>query len=135
MKSVTSLCSTPSSALLFLRDDLSNKMIPLTSERLVNCKKIYALLRFCGGGKGGFRKQLEKKGREFARAKRMKEKGPKFPPKQVDKIPGSGAQLATQKEKSKSEPKRPLTNSRELARQGVTKTLSKIYGRRAVPEH
>lgn len=34
---------------------------------------VYALVRCRGGGKGGFRKQLEKKGREFARAK-MKEK-------------------------------------------------------------
>lgn len=34
---------------------------------------IFALLRCRGGGKGGFRKQLEKKGREFVRAK-MKEK-------------------------------------------------------------
>lgn len=34
---------------------------------------LYALLRCRGGGKGGFRKQLEKKGREFVRAK-MKEK-------------------------------------------------------------
>lgn len=37
------------------------------------CHEIYALLRCRGGGKGGFRKQLEKKGREFARAK-MKER-------------------------------------------------------------
>lgn len=46
-----------------------------SSNRLVECSKIlegdhvYALIRCRGGGKGGFKKQLEKKGREYAQAK------------------------------------------------------------------
>ncbi|RNF26826.1 uncharacterized protein Tco025E_00908 [Trypanosoma conorhini] len=35
----------------------------------------YVILRLCGG-KGGFRKQLEKKGRAFARARRLREANP-----------------------------------------------------------
>ncbi|KPA74656.1 hypothetical protein ABB37_08990 [Leptomonas pyrrhocoris] len=50
----------------------NERLVALTSE-IGNQDSVYALLRCRGGGKGGFRKQLEKKGREFARAK-MKEK-------------------------------------------------------------
>lgn len=46
----------------------NKQFIPLT-EGSEKQDAIYALLRCRGGGKGGFRKQLEKKGREFARAK------------------------------------------------------------------
>jgi hypothetical protein len=50
----------------------NERLVALTPES-EKPDSVYALLRCRGGGKGGFRKQLEKKGREFARAK-MKEK-------------------------------------------------------------
>lgn len=50
----------------------STKKVFVTPEKYDPLQQIYVLLRLRGGGKGGFRKQLEKKAREFSRAKSRK---------------------------------------------------------------
>lgn len=59
-----------SQILLFYFNGDTNKMCMVqTTEELISTP-IYALFHLLAGGKGGFRKQLEKKGREFSSAKR-----------------------------------------------------------------
>ncbi|KPI86465.1 hypothetical protein ABL78_4449 [Leptomonas seymouri] len=76
----------------------------------------YALFRCRGGGKGGFRKQLEKKGREFARAK-MKERRNNAKVETKKEVTGV-TKKNTQTIKAKV-PKTEISATRTLVKQGL----------------
>lgn len=113
----------PESVSLFARDTQNNSMIDITSSHS-NLEEIFIVIHYRGGGKGGFRKQLEKKAREFARAKRKEKNTHKAadrskgsPKKEHENLPVELPKvvLPTQVE---------LSSSRELARQGVNYIFS-----------
>ncbi|KAG5485813.1 hypothetical protein LSCM1_07226 [Leishmania martiniquensis] len=94
----------------------NNKLISL-GENTNNYESVFALVRCRGGGKGGFRKQLEKKGRGFARAK-MKEKrnSTKVVPREEGKTEHKKPDtLIVKKKLAKAEP----SATRTLVKQGL----------------
>ncbi|CCW60247.1 unnamed protein product [Phytomonas sp. EM1] len=114
----------PQSLSLLGRSPEHGSFFPLGS--LFQDSEIYALVRCRGGVKGGFKKQLEKKGREFARAKIKvtKKKSKPHEPKEirpqevkVDK-PANEPPENTQIELY-------ISYARRLVNQGVTIALQK----------
>ncbi|KAG5486488.1 hypothetical protein LSCM4_07421 [Leishmania orientalis] len=94
----------------------NDKLIALR-ENTDNYDSVFALVRCRGGGKGGFRKQLEKKGRGFARAK-MKEKhnSTKAAPREEGKAEHKKCDMtAVKKKPAKAEP----SATRTLVKQGL----------------
>lgn len=111
--------------LLLRRCESTKKLVPITSLNLT--EKIFFLCHFCGGGKGGFRKQLEKKGREFARAKRQEKNARKK--KEVhssSQEAKSDIKVLPLKKVAKSLSTSLLdsANSRQLVQQGVNRLFS-----------
>ncbi|CCW68482.1 unnamed protein product [Phytomonas sp. Hart1] len=78
--------------------------------------EIYAIVRCRGGVKGGFRKQLEKKGREFARSK----------------IKGSKKKLNSHETKEIQSPEVKVTKSKKVASDNTQTELYISYARRLV---
>lgn len=109
---------SPESVSLFARDAPNGGMIGIASSHS-NLEEVFILIHYRGGGKGGFRKQLEKKAREFARAKRKEknthkaaDRSKSSPRKEQENVPVEPVKvvLPTQVQ---------LSSSRQLARQGV----------------
>eukprot|EP00796_Vickermania_ingenoplastis_P007868 gene7868-5495_t len=110
--------------LLYWKDECKNRLFPITKLEHSLQEVVYVLFRLTGGGKGGFRKALEKKGREFARAKQKEKKGKKLLPSTGER---SEVESDTKKKKiplpNKRTPVKRVkisTNSRDLAQQGTT---------------
>ncbi|KAG5510831.1 hypothetical protein JKF63_07903 [Porcisia hertigi] len=93
-----------------------------------NCNdSVFALVRCRGGGKGGFRKQLEKKARGFARAK-MKEKrnNAKLMPQEEGKPQQKKQDIAVVKAVlAKAEP----SETRALVNQGLAFVMDSLKRR------
>lgn len=89
-------------------------------------QNIFALVRVHGGGKGGFRKQLEKKGREFSRAKEKRDKAKKNPtkPKKHTRVSSASLPTPTNQLSAKTLTDE-ATSLRLLAAQGVSAALRK----------
>lgn len=93
---------------------------------------VFALVRLRAGGKGGFRKQLEKKGREFARAKAKEDRANKKPVTSKDTTrPRRQKTVVLERSSiSKSSAQTTLTAEtlavRALAAQGVLAALKKF---------
>lgn len=85
---------------------------------------VLALVRCRAGGKGGFRKQLEKKGREFARAK-LKEKRVSKSETQSAKAAETPAKQLPKETKARSTPGVDVDQTRSIAKQGVALAVAR----------
>lgn len=131
------ICKTISSTIgiacdkivLLRRHDEEKRMIPILESRDLT-KTVYVLLRLGAGGKGGFRKQLEKKGREFARAKRKEKKSIKknsSEPLELTNPDNKKTRPIKRKYKVvKKESVSSISSGRDLARQGVEAAFRNI---------
>lgn len=114
---LSALCAkigyTPETFALYTRSN--NAFVAVTADSKVD-DQIYALLRFRGGGKGGFRKQLEKKGREFARAKLKERRNSTKPETKKEE----NVSIKKKEPKAKvSLPKAEVSATRTLVKQGL----------------
>ncbi|KEG10082.1 hypothetical protein DQ04_04211060 [Trypanosoma grayi] len=123
-----------SSIELYIRGDKGLVAVP---DELWGTREYYVLLRF-RGSKGGFRKQLEKKGRAYARARRLRESNQSNArPQKVQNAGGTseksierkGTETTVREPKGedKIQPNAVLNNTiRNAVRLGVKRTLESL---------
>lgn len=104
---------SPETFELYVKEN--SKLIAVRKE-IDSCDALFALVRCRGGGKGGFRKQLEKKGRGFARAKmKAKRKSTKAMPPEGKTQHKKRDTVAVKTRLAKAEP----SATRTIVKQGL----------------
>lgn len=109
---------------LFFQDSEKNVLKRISSFN-PDLEVLYILIHYRGGGKGGFRKQLEKKAREFTRAKRKEKTTHKANNQGQETKIKEKIKLPEEHPKSALPTQRGVSCNRELARQGVNYILAK----------
>lgn len=128
LSTISSWAGAPSGSVSIFKRDYEKNTLKEIFSLEADLKIVYFLIRYRGGGKGGFRKQLEKKAREFARAKRKEKETHKGKEQNRGDQPKEKKTLPAESPKIKLTTKTEDTSSRVLARQGVNFIFSKYCG-------